>query len=658
MCTNWGNCVAEYLLSQSYLVVLLPLAAFLVICLWLHRAARPLPGIVAVCLAFLAMAGGIAVAWAYFTTVLSRPDLYPDRTIIPFQTDWLNFTPTLTGQMGIYLDPISVMMMAIIVIIGFLVLLYSMGYMRKDPSYGRFFGLLSLFVFSMLGLVLAPNILQMFVFWELVGVSSYALIGFWYHKPSAVAASKKAFIVTRFADAFFLLGIVLVGTYAGSFDFLALNSPAAVQAIAQPITILGLQVNLLTLATLLIFAGGWGKSAMFPLHIWLPDAMEGPTPVSSIIHSATMVVAGIYLTARMLPLFAAADATLLVVQTVGSFTALFAAIIAITQKDIKRILAFSTLSQLGYMMLALGVVRPAAAGEAPVYLGYSASMFHIFTHAFFKCLLFLGAGIMIHAVHSNSLDDMGGLRRQLPWTYWSVLAACLAIGGIFPFAGFWSKDAILLAALQAGHSVIFAIGLFTGGLTALYMFRFFFLAFHGEPRTERAIPREDPLMVLPVVLLAVPSVVAGYFGNGFFEQYVLPPLAAGEGHGVVHHGWLPVAATLTGMAGIGLAYLLYGRKKQELAARCRALWPGIHRLVENKFYIDDLYLAITHGVIFRCIAGPVKWFDRHIVDATMDLFGKSLHLGSRGVRFSQSGFLTVYLGVAVLGIVFLALCGF
>jgi len=650
--------MAESILSNSYLVLFLPLTAFLVISLWLHRFERPLPGLAAVSLSFLGMAAGMAVVWAYLQAVFSRPDLYPGRTMIPVQVDWLNFTPNLTGRLGIYLDPISVMMMAIIVVIGFLVMLYSMGYMKDDPSFGRFFGLLSLFIFSMLGLVLAPNILQMFVFWELVGVSSYALIGFWYHKPSAVAASKKAFIVTRFADAFFLLGIVLVSFYAGNFDFMTLNSPAAAQAIDRSVNIMGFGVNMLTLATLLIFAGGWGKSAMFPLHIWLPDAMEGPTPVSSIIHSATMVVAGIYLTARMLPLFSVAEYTLAVVQAVGTFTALFAAVIAITQKDIKRILAFSTLSQLGYMMFALGVVSPAAAGNEPVYLGYSGSMFHIFTHAFFKCLLFLAAGIMIHAVHSNSLDDMGGLRRKLPYTYWSVLAACLAIAGIFPFSGFWSKDAILLAAIQGGHYVTFGIGLITGGITAFYMFRFFFLAFHGPFRPDREIHGEDPLMVLPVVFLAIPSVIAGYFSGPFFEHYVLPPTATGIEHAAAHHLWLPVAAGLTGLAGIFLAWLFYGRKEQVLAGRCRDMWPAVHRLVENKFYFDEMYLAVTHGVIFRYIAGPVKWFDRRIVDAAMDMVGRMLHSGSTAVRFVQNGRLTIYLGISILGIVFLSVCGF
>ena len=650
--------MVEFILSKSYLVVLLPLASFLLISLGLHRKRRPLPGLVAVSFALLAMTAGMAVVWAYYQTVFCRPELYPDRTIIPFQADWLNFTPTLDARMGIYLDPISVMMMAIIVVIGCLVMLYSMGYMKEDPSYGRFFGLLSLFIFSMLGLVLAPNILQMFVFWELVGVSSYALIGFWYHKPAAVAASKKAFIVTRFADAFFLLGIILVSWYAGSFDFPVLNAPATAMAIDRSITVLGFGVNMLTLATLLIFAGGWGKSAMFPLHIWLPDAMEGPTPVSSIIHSATMVVAGIYLTARMLPLFGAAAHTLTVVQAVGTFTTFFAAVIAITQKDIKRILAFSTLSQLGYMMFALGVVKPSAAGHAPVYLGFSASMFHIFTHAFFKCLLFLAAGIMIHAVHSNSLEDMGGLRKHLPYTYWSVLAACLAIAGIFPFSGFWSKDAILLAAFQGGPHVTFGLGLAAGGLTAFYMFRFFFLAFHGPARPGRKIDGENPLMALPVIILAIPSVIAGYYGNSFFEHYVLPPVATGIEHAPAHQYWLPVTASLTGLTGIFLAWLFYGGGKPDLAARCREMWPAVHRLVDNRFYIDEFYLGITHGVIFRYVAGPVKWFDRRIVDGTMDLVGRILHYGSAGVRFVQNGRLTVYLGISILGIVFLAVCGF
>lgn len=649
--------MADLLLSHPYVILLLPLLSFLAISLALARVGRGASAACSLACSFLAMLGGLLLAMGYYRQVLLQPALFPGQVFVPWQYEWLNFSPGLTANIGVLLDPISVMMVMVITVIAFLVNVYSVGYMREDPSFSRFFALLSLFAFSMLGLVVAPNILQMFVFWELVGVSSYALIGFWYEKPSAVAASKKAFIVTRFADAFFLLGIITVSFYAGSFDFAVLNTGTTAAALNKSLLLGSFTVNLLPVATLLIFAGGWGKSAMFPLHIWLPDAMEGPTPVSSIIHSATMVVAGVYLTARMFPLFAASPATLAVVQFVGTFTALFAAVIAITQKDIKRILAFSTLSQLGYMMFSLGVASMAHGhGGAINNLGYSASMFHVFTHAFFKCMLFLGAGAIIHAVHSNDIDVMGGLRGRMPRTYWAMLTACLAIAGIFPFAGFWSKDAILLAAFQSGHYVSFAIGLLVSALTAFYMFRFFFLIFSGEPRAPLHDVHEDPLMTWPIVILAVPSVVAGYLCKGFFDHYFLVPGVEAAGHGA-HPAWLPWVATACGVLGIGLAFAIYGGGELALADRLRRKWAGIYQVVYDKFYIDELYLFITKKVIFRGIAAPIKWFDRTIVDGLMDLTGYLLQLVGSLVRFMQNGQVSFYLGATAAGLLLLYLFG-
>jgi len=649
--------MAESIFTHSYLLLILPLMGFVVIGLWLGRKHPTKAGQVAIFIAALNMLSGLSLAAAYYLRVLSQPELYPDRTLICFDLAWLNFSPGLTANMGMYLDPISVMMIVVITMISLLVNIYSIGYMKDDPAFGRFFALMSLFTFSMLGLVVSSNILQMFVFWELVGVSSYALIGFWYQKPSAVAASKKAFIVTRFADAFFLIGILLVSFQAQSFDFQTLNLPETAAILNTSILLNIMPVNLLTLATLLIFAGGWGKSAMFPLHIWLPDAMEGPTPVSSIIHSATMVVAGVFLTARMFPLFSEAPGTLALVQFVGAFTALFAAIIAITQRDIKRILAFSTLSQLGYMLFSLGVAKMSLHGEhGPGLnsLGYSAAMYHVFTHAFFKCMLFLGAGSLIHAVHSNDLMNMGGLKKLMPKTYWSLLAACLAIGGIFPFSGFWSKDAILLAALQSGHYVTFGVGLLTGGLTAFYMFRFFFLAFHGEARSELHDVHEDPWMTFPIVALTVPTLGAGLFEHFFAGEMVASGLAYAD-H-LVHPLWLPVIASVAGISGITLAWWLYGQGRMEKAEEWRRRFGPAYLLVQNKFYIDEIYLFITRTIIFQGIGTPVKWFDRNIVDGAMNLCGTILHLGGRAVRLAQNGQLQLYLGATVLG--FLALLVF
>ncbi|CAK8723441.1 MAG: NADH dehydrogenase subunit L [Candidatus Electronema aureum] len=635
--------MADFIFFHSYLILLFPLFSFAIIGLGHINSDNKFVAKFAITMSSLSLGYALLTVLAYLSQ--------PKHTVLAYDAAWLNFAPGLTANLGMYLDPISVMMLVVVTVISLLVNIYSVGYMKGDRSFNRFFALLALFTFSMLGLVTSGNIFQMFVFWELVGVSSYSLIGFWYEKPSAVAASKKAFIITRFADAFFLLGILLVSFYSQTFSFQELNSPSTALLLKD--------AGVLTLGTLLIFCGGWGKSAMFPLHIWLPDAMEGPTPVSSIIHSATMVVAGVYLTARMFPLFAAAETTLFVIQCVGAFTALFAAVIAITQMDIKRILAFSTLSQLGYMIFSLGAAKICTEsghhGADVNPLGYSAAMYHVFTHAFFKCMLFLGAGAVIHAVHSNDILKMGGLKQLMPKTYWSLLAACLAIAGVFPLSGFWSKDAILLAALQSGHTVTFLVGLITGGLTAFYMFRFFFLIFHGEARSHLHHVHEDPWMTWPIVALTVPTIFAGLLEHSFVAQ-VLPPHLGEAGH-FAHPAWLPWLATLAALTGIGTAWLLYGEGKTEKATALQKAFGPIHTVVQNKFYIDELYLFITHKIIFNCVAAPIKWFDRNVVDGTMNLCGWLLQVGGKGVRLVQNGQLHLYLGATVLGLIALLVMG-
>jgi NADH-quinone oxidoreductase subunit L len=607
--------MADLIFSHSYLILFFPLFSFVLIGLGHLHSDNKFVGKLAIALSGMSMGYALLTVFAYLTSVIGNPQLFPDKTVLALDGAWLNFAPGLTANMGIYLDPISVMMLVLVTMISFFVNIYSVGYMKGDPSFNRFFSLLALFSFSMLGLVISSNILQMFVFWELVGVSSYTLIGFWYEKPSAVAASKKAFIITRFADAFFLLGILLVSFQSGSFSFQTLNSPETAALLNTNFIFAGMSLNLLTLSTLLIFCGGWGKSAMFPLHVWLPDAMEGPTPVSAIIHSATMVVAGVYLTARMFPLFAASEITLFVIQCIGAFTALFAAIIAITQMDIKRILAFSTLSQLGYMIFSLGAAKICADGgdhgAAVNPLGYSAAMYHVFTHAFFKCMLFLGAGSIIHAVHSNDIMKMGGLKALMPRTYWSLLAACLAIAGVFPFSGFWSKDAILLASLQSGHYITFLVGLLTGGLTAFYMFRFFFLIFHGEARSQLHDVHEDPWMTWAIIALTVPTLFAGLLEH-FFVTQVIPSYLGEVGH-FVHPGWLPWLATLAAVVGIGGAWFIYGQGKTEKAAGLKNIFGPVHTVIYNKFYM--------------------------------------------GVRLAQSGQLQFYLGATVIGFIVLLFLG-
>jgi NADH-quinone oxidoreductase subunit L len=650
--------MADFIFFNTYLILFFPLLSFVLIGLGHLRSENSFVSKLAITFSALSLGYALLTALTYFTSVMGDGHglAYPEKMAIDLA--WLNFTPTLTANLGIYLDPISVMMLIVITGISLLVNIYSMGYMKGDPSFNRFFALLALFSFSMLGLVVSSNILQMFVFWELVGVSSYSLIGFWYEKPSAVAASKKAFIMTRFADAFFLLGILLVSFQSGSFSFQDLNNPETAALLDKNFLFAGLSINMLTLGTLLIFCGGWGKSAMFPLHVWLPDAMEGPTPVSSIIHSATMVVAGVYLTARMFPLFAASETTLFVIQCLGAFTALFAAVIAITQMDIKRILAFSTLSQLGYMIFSLGAAKMCGDGhhDASVnMLGYSAAMYHVFTHAFFKCMLFLGAGAIIHAVHSNDIMKMGGLKKLMPRTYWSLFAACLAIAGLFPLSGFWSKDAILLASLQSGHYVTFLVGLVTGALTAFYMFRFFFLIFHGEARSELHDVHEDPWMTWPIMVLTIPTIFAGVLEH-FFIANVVPPYIQEAGH-LAHPGWLPWVATLAAVLGIGGAWMLYGQGKTEGAERLKNIFGPVYTLVYNKFYMDEVWLFITHKIIFNYIAAPIKWFDRKVVDGSMDLTGWLLQVGGKGVRFAQNGQLQFYLGATVIGFIMLLFLG-
>lgn len=640
------------LASHGWLILLFPMLSFLVNGLFLGSRSRTAAGYFSIAMAGASMVTAVAIAYGFFSA-LAAQSAEAARAVIPWEYVWMPLQGDFVLKIGMLLDPISVMMLVVVSVIAFFVNIYSVGYMHEDPAAGRFFALLSLFAFSMLGLVQAANLFQMFIFWELVGVSSYQLIGFWYHKPSAVAASKQAFILTRFADSFFLLGIVIVGWFAGTFDFAVLNSLETAARLNQMVSLGLFSVNALVVGTVFIFAGGWGKSAMFPMHIWLPNAMEGPTPVSSIIHSATMVVAGVFLTARMFPLFAAAGFTLELVTWVGAFTAIFAAGIACTQKDIKRILAYSTLSQLGYMMFSLGASY-VGDGEGVNTLGYSASMFHVFTHAFFKCMLFLGAGSLIHAVHSNDLDQMGGLRKVMPYTYFSLLVACLAIAGVPPFSGFWSKDEILLTAWQSGHYSVFAIGLFTGGLTAFYMFRLFFLAFHGKARNAHAAhAHEDPWMTVPIVALAIPSAIGGYFARHLFEEFFVPPMQIATESHFAHPAWLPYVATLAGVTGIAIAWLFYGRAttKAQDVLRIEGR-PAPYRLLYNKFYFDEMYYAFTRKVLFAIVADSIKWVDHNIVDRAGDLLAQGAQFAGSLVRRLQTGYAPLYILATLLGVLF------
>ena len=497
-------------MEYTILILLLPVLSFLVLALagmkMSHRAAGLVGSLSLGAVAVLSY----AVAYGYFTLPRLADGTF--GTLVPYNFVWLPFTAGLHIDMGILLDPISVMMLVVISTVSLMVHIYSFGYMKGEKGFQRYYAFLSLFTFSMLGLVVATNIFQMYVFWELVGVSSYLLIGFYYTKPEAISASKKAFIVTRFADLGFLIGILIYGYYMGTFTFAPAEENLMQGALMLP------------WALGLMFVGGAGKSAMFPLHIWLPDAMEGPTPVSALIHAATMVVAGVYQVARMFPLYIAyAPETLHIVAYVGAFTAFYAASVACVQSDIKRVLAFSTISQIGFMMVALGVCTGMPSHEGG--LGYMASMFHLFTHAMFKALLFLGAGCIIHAVHSNEMSTMGGLRKYMPVTHVTFLIACLAIAGIPPFSGFFSKDEILTACF-AFSPVMGYVMTFIAGMTAFYMFRLYYCIFWGHENKElhaAHVPHESPLtMTFPLMVLAAVTCLAGFIPFGHFgRRFVL-----------------------------------------------------------------------------------------------------------------------------------------
>ncbi|HEY0733263.1 MAG TPA: NADH-quinone oxidoreductase subunit L, partial [Chitinophagaceae bacterium] len=482
---------------------------------------------------------------------------------------------------------------------------------------------LGLFTFSMLGLVLSTNIFMIYMFWELVGVSSYLLIGFYFQKPSAVAASKKAFIVTRFADLGFLIGILILAFNAGTLDFGILIE--RLTTIELTASFLGISV--LTWGLVLVFIGGAGKSAMFPLHIWLPDAMEGPTPVSALIHAATMVVAGVYLVARLFPVFAVDPVALDVVTWVGVTSAVIAAVIACTQTDIKRVLAYSTMSQIGYMMFALGV--SGYGGEAG--LGFTASMFHLFTHAFFKSLLFLCAGAVIHLIHSNDMKDMGGLRKLMPITHIAFLIACLAIAGIPPFAGFFSKEEILLAAYNSNMTV-YVIALLTAALTAFYMFRLYFSIFWNKPSTvTHSHHREGSFsMKLPLVVLTVLTVVAGFVPFGEFVSSDGAPLAA---HFDIMFSIAPVVLAVIAILVAMRFYKVENNRPTKLA---NAL-GGFYQAAYSKFYIDEIYLFVTKKVIFNLIGRPAAWVDKNIVDGFMNMTANVTASTSELIKGVQSG---------------------
>lgn len=623
-------------MDSTILILLLPFFSFILLGVfgkWFSHKAAGLTG-TAVLLAVVALS--YYTAYEYFLcTPRTAEGVLP--TLMPYNIKWLPFfVEGLSFDMGIMLDPISVMMLIVISTVSLMVHIYSFGYMHGERGFQRYYAFLSLFTMSMLGLVVATNIFQMYMFWELVGVSSYLLIGFYYTSPAAIAASKKAFIVTRFADMFFLIGILIYGYYCRSFGF-EFNQEGFAQG-----------AMMLPTALFLMFIGGAGKSAMFPLHIWLPDAMEGPTPVSALIHAATMVVAGVFQIARLFPLWIEyAPGTLHIVAWVGAFTAFYAAAVACCQSDIKRVLAFSTISQIAFMMVSLGVCTEYTTGHEHVgSLGYMASMFHLFTHAMFKALLFLGAGCIIHAVHSNEMSAMGCLRKYMPITHITFLIACLAISGIPPFSGFFSKDEILTAAfayMPAMGWIMTAIA----AMTAFYMFRLYYGIFWGTENVElhaKHTPHEAPLtMTFPLMFLSVVTCVAGFIPFGHFVS------ADGRAYDI-HLDW-NVAGTsiIIAVASIFLATYMYIGKRQPKADALAEKFSGLHRWAYKRFYLDEVYQFVTHRIIFGHVSKPIAWFDRHIVDGFFDFLAWGTHALSFRIRGFQSGSVQKYAFVFLFG---------
>lgn len=635
-------------IGYLWLVPLFPLLSLVMISLF-TRHWPPVSGYVCITSIFLSF---LVSCWALLGVIERQGGAYGERahSVLQMSVPWI-VLGDVHLDLGILLDPLTAVMLIVVTSVSLLVQVYSQGYMHGDPGYSRYFAFMSLFTMSMLGLVLANNFLQLFICWELVGVCSYLLIGFWFHKPEAAAAAKKAFVVTRFGDLGFLIGVVLLYNSTGALAFDQVEE--AVRA-----GVLG--GALLTIVPLLLFSGAVGKSAQFPLHVWLPDAMEGPTPVSALIHAATMVAAGVYMVARLIGIFEASSTAMLTVAVIGAFTAIFAASMGLVMNDIKRVLAYSTVSQLGYMMLALGVG------------GYVAGVFHLMNHAFFKALLFLGSGSVIHATGTQDIREMGGLRRPMPITFITFVIASLSLAGIFPLSGFWSKDEILAETLTEGQTVLFGMALLGAFLTAFYMFRVIFITFFGQYRGPQLAPavapqlpvsqgsaseekpggqmqvmaaaagigptvalagaqsyvsghasgghaeehgaavHESPLvMTVPLILLAIPSVLSGLVNvNGDFARFM------GAEHVAEMNLTVAAISTAAALLGIVVAWATYSVRVIS-AERVAAAFGPVYTLVARKYLVDELYQWIVDNVVLG-LSNAGAWFDRVVVDGAVN----------------------------------------
>src|SRR5829696_951886 len=566
---------------------------------------------------------------------------------IDFALNWIDLGEGGSFQMGVYIDGLAAVMLVVVCFVSLMIQLYSGEFMRDDPRFAWYYAVLNLFTASMLGLVLAPNFIELYVFWELVGLCSYLLIGHWFERPAAAKAAQKAFIVTRIGDAGLFVGIVMFWRATGTTSYEGISEAAQAGFIGG---------SFFATAVVLVFVGAIGKSAQFPLHVWLPDAMEGPTPVSALIHAATMVAAGVYLVARTYDIFVQSPTAMLVVAYIGGFTALMAATMALVKKDIKRVIAYSTVSQLGYMMLGLGLGN------------YTAGFFHLYNHAFFKALLFLCAGSIIYAMDSYNLFDMGGLRRRMPITFWTMVIAGLSLSGVFPFAGFWSKDAIIASAYDEHFYVLFGMALLTVFLTAFYIFRAIFLAFTGEPRTQGAREAEESpgIMTGPMMILAFFAIVSGWVGipegfglpvRDYFSEFVHPSEFAAATLGHEAHAFsfvLGGISVVVGLLGIGLAYTLYVARP-DLAGELASRFSWLHKFLDKGWYFDDLYGA-TFVRFAMWLGRAAREFDRNVIGGLVGGVGRGT-LGTGGLlqRLQSGGVqnyaLFILLSVLIIGVI-------
>jgi NADH-quinone oxidoreductase subunit L len=579
-----------------WLIFLIPLLSFAVISLILKPFFKDKPK-----LAGYTTITAVSISFILSVIVLFKLLAVPNHQLLIPEINWIIIPNGVTIHLGVMVDALTGIMLMVVTIVSLMVQIYSQGYMKDDPGYHRYYAAMSLFTTAMLGLVMADSLLLAFMFWELVGLCSYLLIGFWFHKPSAANAAKKAFIVTRIGDFGFLAAIILLYAKTGTFNIAELHGLAVSGMLAG---------SVLTWAAIGIFAGAIGKSAQFPLHVWLPDAMEGPTPVSALIHAATMAAAGVFLVARTYPLFEHSVTALHTVGIIGGFTAIFAASIALVQNDIKRVLAYSTISQLGYMMLGL------ATG------GVAVGIFHLFNHAFFKALLFLGAGSINHATKTFDMREMGGLRKAMPTTYATFLIGTISLAGIWPLSGFWSKDAILANALDK-QPLLFALVLITVLMTAFYMFRVVFLTFGGTYRGKEHLHESSSVMTIPLMVLAVLAVGSGFFNiTGGFNSF----FGAGETHSVLQGLFgifaepLPWISLLLAGAGIFLAYAIYSRKWLSAENLGRVFSP-LYKLFYHKYWVDELYEGIiVKKLLMGGLFKAAHFFDTKVIDGGINTF--------------------------------------